>query len=114
MSQEYIREIYIYGDDFWKFYYSQDEKAQKKIDWVLDLVRTLKMIPERFFKHIEGSDGLFEIRIKVGNNIYRIFCFFDEGNLVILLNGFQKKSQKTPKKEIRKAEGLKKEYYEKK
>ncbi len=70
------------------------------------------MVPEKFFKHLEGTNGLFEMRVKVGSNIYRIFCFLDEGNLVILLNGFQKKSNKTPKNEIVKAERLKKEYYE--
>jgi phage-related protein len=69
------------------------------------------MIPEKFFKHIEGTNGLFEIRIKVGSDIFRIFCFFDEGKLVILLNGFQKKSDKTPKNEIEKAERLKQKYY---
>jgi len=63
---------------------------------------------------LTGTEGLFEIRVQVGNNIYRIFCFFDKGNLVILLSGFQKKSQNTPRKEIRKAELLKQEYYEKK
>lgn len=61
-----------------------------------------------------GTDGLFEVRVQVGNNIFRVFCFFDKGNLVILLSGFQKKDQKTPKKEIKKAEKLKNEYYENK
>ena len=89
-----MRDIYVYGTDFWDFYNNQTKKVQDKIDWVIDLIRTLPMIPERFFKHLEGTDGLFEIRIKVSNNIFRVFCFFDRGNLVILLNGFQKKSQK--------------------
>lgn len=70
------------------------------------------MIPDKFFKHLEGTDGLFEIRVKVGSDIYRIFCFFDKGNLVILLNGFQKKTDKTPKNEIIKAEKLKQKYHE--
>jgi phage-related protein len=70
------------------------------------------MIPEKFFKHLEGTDGLFEIRIKVGSDIFRILCFFDEGNLIILLNWFQKKRDKTPKNEIEKAERLKVKYYE--
>jgi len=72
------------------------------------------MVPEKFFKHLAGTDGLYEIRVKVGSSIFRIFCFFDKGKLVILLNGFQKKKQKTPKNEIVKAERLKKEYYESK
>ena len=60
---------------------------------------------------MEGSDGLYEIRVEVGSNIFRVFSFFDQGKLVILLNGFQKKSVKTPKSEIQLAEKLKKEYY---
>jgi phage-related protein len=70
------------------------------------------MVPEKFFKHLEGTEGLFEIRIKSGSDIFRILCFFDEGNLIILLNGFQKKTEKTSESEIEKAERLKKRYYE--
>jgi len=107
-----MRKTYVYGNDFWAFYYSQKSEVQDKIDWVIGLVRTLKMVPEKFFKYLEGSDGLFEIKIKVGSDIYRIFCFFDKGNLIILLNGFQKKTDKTPKNEIEKAQRLKQKYYE--
>jgi len=81
---------------------------------VIGLVRTLRIVPEKFLKHLEGTDGLYEMRIKVGNNIFRVFCFFDEGNLVILLGGFQKKSEKTPRKEIMNAEKIKDEYYHEK
>ena len=107
-----MRTTYVYGTEFWDFYYAQRSEVQDKIDWVIGLVRSLEMIPEKFFKHIEGTNGLFEIRIKVGSDIFRIFCFFDEGKLVILLNGFQNKSDKTPKNEIEKAERLKQKYYE--
>ena len=72
------------------------------------------MVPEKFFKHLKGTTGLFEIRIKSGSDIFRILCFFDEENLIILLNGFQKKTEKTPKNEIEKAERLKKKCYEEK
>jgi phage-related protein len=72
------------------------------------------MVPERFFKHLEGTDGIYEMRVKVGSDIYRIFCFFDKGQLIILLNGFQKKKDKTPRQEIIRAERLKKEYYDNK
>lgn len=72
------------------------------------------MVPEKFFKHLAGTEGLFEIRIRVGTDIYRIFCFFDEGKLIILLNGFRKKTDKTPKNEIEKAGRLKLKYYEEK
>jgi phage-related protein len=78
------------------------------------LISQLDRIPIKYFKHIEGSDGLYEIRVEVGSNIFRVFSFFDEGKLVILLNGFQKKSEKTPKNEIELANKLKKQYYEEK
>ena len=107
-----MRTTYVYGNEFWDFYYAQRTEVQDKIDWVIGLVRSLRMVPEKFFKHLEGTEGLFEIRIKVGSDIFRIFCFFDEGNLVILINGFQKKTDKTPKNEIEKAERLKQRYYE--
>ena len=70
------------------------------------------IVPEKYLRHMEGTKGLFEMRIKVGSNIYRIFCLFDEDQLVILLNGFQKKTQKTPKNELKKAIELQKQYYE--
>jgi phage-related protein len=107
-----MRTTYVYGNEFWDFYYAQRTEVQDKIDWVIGLVRSLRIVPEKFFKHLEGTEGLFEIRIKVGSDIFRIFCFFDEGNLVILINGFQKKTEKTPKNEIEKAERLKQKYYE--
>ena len=107
-----MRTTYVYGNEFWDFYYAQRSEVQNKIDWVIGLVRSLRMVPEKFFKHLKDTEGLFEIRIKVGSDIFRIFCFFDEGNLVILINGFQKKSEKTPKNEIEKAERLKQKYYE--
>lgn len=113
-EEKFSRTIQVYGNEFWAFYNAQTKKVQAKIDMVIGLVRVLKVVPEKFFKHIEGSDGLFELRIKVGSDIYRIFCFFDKGNLVILLNGFQKKTNKAPRNEIIKAERLKKEYYESK
>ena len=108
------RNISVYKNYFWDFYNSQTKDVQDKIDWVIGLVQGLRVVPKKYFDHLTGTEGLFEIRVQVGNNIYRIFCFFDKGNLVILLTGFQKKSQKTPRKEIRKAELLKQEYYEKK
>ena len=74
----------------------------------------MERVSERFLKHIEGSKGLYEIRIEVSSDIYRVFCFFDEGRLVILIKGFQKKSQKTPKTEIELAERLMKEYFDNK
>ena len=108
------RKTIVYKDFFWEFYNAQNAEVQTKIDWTIGIVRTLQFIPSKYFDHLTGTDGLFEMRIKVNSNIYRVFCCFDEGNLVILFNGFQKKSQKTPKSEIDKATKLKKEYFEEK
>lgn len=74
----------------------------------------MERVPKKFLEHLTGTNGLYEIRVKYQSNIYRIFCCFDEGNLVVLFNGFQKKSQKTPTKEIEKAKKLKKAYFEQK
>ena len=92
----------------------QEPKVQVKITKVIELVEQLEHIPTKNFRFIEGTDGLYEIRIQLGNNIFRVFCFFDEGRLVVLLSGFQKKTQKTPPKEIERAERLMKEYYKEK
>ncbi len=105
------REIKFYEKYFVEFYLSLDSSVQEKIEYVFKLIRTVDRIPQKFIKHIESTDGLYEIRIKVGSDIYRVFCCFDEGKIVILFNGFQKKSQKTPKKEIDRALRLKNEYF---
>jgi phage-related protein len=111
VAERLLRNTFVYKNYFWDFYNSQNLKVQDKVDFVIGLVRTLRFVPEKFLKHLEGTDGLYEMRIKVGSNIFRVFCFFDEGNLVILLGGFQKKSERTPQKEIAKAEKQKMEYY---
>lgn len=80
----------------------------------MGLISTIDRVPEKYFKHMEDSDGIFEIRVEVGTNIYRAFSFFDKGQLIVVVNGFQKKSQKTPKKEIELAERLKKQYFDEK
>ena len=105
------RQIVFYKGYFREFFDAQSEKVKQKIDFVLDLVRTVDRIPEKFFKHMEGTEGLYEIRVKVGNDIFRIFCFFDEGRLVVTINGFQKKTDKTPKNELDKALKIKTEYF---
>ena len=108
------REIIFFEDYFNAFYKTQTQKVRDKIDFVLILVSTVQKIPEKYFKHITGSDGLYELRVQLGSNIYRIFCCFDEGNVVVLFNGFQKKTQKTPKNEIELAENIKKDYFNQK
>ncbi len=105
------RKLSTYGKYFLEFYNKLDKDLQEKIDWVFELVKTVDIIPKKYFKHLESTDGLFEIRIEYERNIYRIFCFFDEGNLVILINAFQKKTQKTPKSEIEFAKKLKRQYF---
>ena len=90
---------------------AQPQKVQSKILQILRVIEEVEVIPRNYLAHIEGTDGLFEIRIQFGGNIFRVFCFFDERKLVVLLSGFQKKSQKTPKSEIDRAERLMKEYY---
>ena len=109
-----IREIFFFGDYFRDFFDKQSEKIKTKIDYVLYLIANTVRVPAKFLKHIEGSDNLYEIRVNVERNIIRIFCFFDKGKLIVVLNAFQKKSQKTPKKEIELAEKLKKEYFKQK
>ncbi|TRZ66255.1 type II toxin-antitoxin system RelE/ParE family toxin [bacterium] len=108
------RKILFFREYFLDFYLGLDAKDQEKIEYVLDMVKNLQWIPKKFLKHIVGTDGLFEIRVSSFNSDYRIFCFFDSGMLVILLTGFQKKSQKTPKKEIEHALNLMKEYLKEK
>ena len=96
------------------FYAAQPAKVQEKIEYVFQMIRNVDQVPRKFLVHLTGTDGLFEIRVEYGSNIFRIFCCFDKGNLVVLFNGFQKKSQKTPKQEIELAEKLKKEYFDSK
>jgi len=108
-KQKY-RTIIFYKDYFDEFFVMQPDKVKDKIIWTFGLIEELQRVPETYLKHIENTDGLFEIRVQLGSNIFRIFCFFDKGQLVVLANGFQKKTQKTPKQEIEKALKIKKEY----
>ena len=108
---EKIREIVAYKDYFEDFLTKQPVKVQDKIFKILEAIETLERIPTNYLKYIVGTNGLYEARIQLATDIWRIFCFFDNGRLVILLNGFQKKKQKTPKSEIEKAITLMNEYY---
>jgi len=110
MESEKIRQIFLYKDYFSDFYEKQKQKVREKIVWTFRVIETIPQVPTEYLKHIEGTDGLYEIRIHLGSDMFRIFCFFDEGKLVVLANGFQKKTQKTPKKEIEKALKIKEEY----
>jgi len=107
-----MRRLEPFQDYYWGFYNKQSKSVKTKIDYVMHIIMTVEIIPKKFFKHVE--DGIYEIRIKSGNNIYRVFSFFDEGKLIILLHGFTKKTQKLPRKEIDKAVKLRRVYYESK
>ena len=88
---------------------AQTQTVRDKINFVLKVVETQRIIPKKFFRIIEGSDGIYEVRVEIESNIYRIFCCMDGGAVVVLFHGFQKKTQKTPMKEIKRAEAIKKE-----
>ena len=108
-NQKY-RKIIFYKNYFQDFFDKQNKKVKAKIVWTFDLVEDLQRVPETYLKYIEETDGLYEIRVQLGSDIFRIFCFFDQRQWVVLANGFQKKTQKTPKKEIEMAIKIKAEY----
>ena len=105
-----IREVVAYKNHFEDFLKSQPIKIQNKIFKIIEAVETIDMIPANYLKHINDIKGLYEIRVQLGSNIWMVFCFFERGRIVILLNGFCKKTDKTPKHEIQKAIVLMNEY----
>ena len=109
-----VREVIAFENHFENFLLEQPKKVQDKIFKIIEAIETLERVPSNYLKAMEGTNGLFEARIQLGSNIWRVFCFFDNGKLVILLNGFQKKTQKTPKNEIEKALRLMAKYYNEK
>jgi phage-related protein len=111
---ERIRQIIYYKKYFLDFFDQQTTRVKEKIDHVLFVVTVAERIPRKFFQHLEGTDGLYEIRVEFQGNIYRIFCCFDEGQVIVLFNGFQKKSQKTPAGELERALNIMIEYFDEK
>ena len=107
-----VRTVISYKNHFEDFLLKQPLKVQNKIFKVIEAIETFERVPSNYLKAITGTNGLYEARIKLASNIWRIFCFFDKGKLVILLNGFSKKTQKTPKREINKALKLMAQYYQ--
>jgi len=103
------RQIIFYKHYFVDFYLELPENAQEKIEYVFKIIRSVQNVPGKFLGHM--ADGIYEIRVEFESNIYRFFCCFDKGNLVVLFNGFQKKTRKTPKKELDLALKLKDEYF---
>ena len=114
MSVNFIRQVVFYQNYYLNFFEDLKPRVKKKFNWTIQLIATLERIPEKYFKHITGSSGIYEIRVEVGSEIYRVFSFFDKGRLVVLINGFQKKTPKTPSKELDLAEKLKKQYFDEK
>jgi phage-related protein len=110
MKDKRCRQIVFYKNYFQDFFDKQNKKVKAKIVWTLDLIEELERVPETYLKHIENVESLYEIRVQIGNDIFRIFCFFEKGKIIVLVNGFQKKSQKTPRKEIEIALKIKAEY----
>ena len=108
------RELFFFKNYFKDFYDKQRPKVKKRIIWTLKVIEDVDRIPEIYFKHVEGTDGIYEIRVQSGNDIFRIFSFFDKNKLVIVGQGFQKKTQKTPQNQLNLAEKIRKEYYESK
>ncbi|MDE6340962.1 MAG: type II toxin-antitoxin system RelE/ParE family toxin [Muribaculaceae bacterium] len=106
-----VREVITYKHYFEDFFKQQSRKVQDKIIKVLDILEQVERVPSTYLKYIEGTDGLFEVRIQLGSNVFRIFCCFDGNKMVVLFSGFQKKTQKTPPGEIARAERIMKEYY---
>lgn len=114
MTDFYERQVVAYKKYFLDFYNAQLHNVQVKIEWTLQLLRVTRQVPGKYFRHMEGTKGLYEVRVEVSGNIFRIFSFFDDGNLVVLGNGFQKKTQKTPKQEIVRALKIMEEYFNEK
>ena len=112
MEKNFARKVVYYKSYYLDFFQDQTDAVKLKFNWTLGIIATMERVPDKFFKHID--DGIYEVRVEVSGNIFRVFSFFDEGQLIVLINGFQKKSQKTPKNEIVLAKKIKKEYlYEK-
>ena len=104
------RWVETYKEYFNDFFVQQNQKVKDKIIWTLELIEDLKYVLDKFLKNVDGK--LYKIRIKQGSDIFRIFAFFDSGKLIILANGFQKKTNKLPKSEINKAIRIMAKYFE--
>lgn len=111
-DRKYCRQIMPFQNYFKDFKKTLSIDVLKKIYQVFIYIMTEERIPVKYLKSIEGTKGLYEIRIEESGNIYRIFCCFDDGNIIVLFNAFQKKTQKTPSNHIAKAKKIMKDYFE--
>ena len=114
MKKENVRRVIVFGNHFKEFRRTLDREALKKMYQVITLIMRMEVVPVKFLRAIKGRKGLYEIRSESGGNAYRVFCFFDEGQLVVLLNGFLKKTRKAPIDQLNTAEALMKQYFEQK
>ena len=105
-----FRTALFYKNYFENFFIQQNNRVKEKTLWTIRLIEDVEVVPSIYLKSISGIDGIYEIRIQTGSDIFRIFCFFDKENLIVIGNGFQKKTQKTPKNEITKAIQIKLKY----
>ncbi len=112
MPENFIREIFYYENHYLDFFDSLRPEVKRKFNWTLQLIATVDRVPKKYFEHMTNSSGIYEIRVESGSDIFRVFSFFDKGKLIVLLNGFQKKTQKTPKNVLELAEKLKKQYFD--
>ncbi len=110
-ERKYVRQVVAYANYFKDFKKTLRKETLQKVYQVFIYIMTLEQVPVKFLKAITGVTGLYEIRVEEGGNIYRIFCCMDDDRLVILFNGFQKKSQKTPPEEIERAKRIMNEYF---
>jgi phage-related protein len=111
MRERVIRDIFFYENHYLDFFEKLKPEVKKKFNWTLQLIATIDRVPEKYFKNMTNSTGIYEVRVEVGSDIFRVFGFFDKGNLIILVNGFQKKIRKTPGGELTLAERLKAQYF---
>ena len=109
MKKKY-RNIVFYRNYFEDFFLEQSKRVKAKIIWTIQLIEEIERIPAYYLKSIIGSSGLYELRVHYGSNAYRIFCFFKRKYQLILINGFQKKTNKIPHREIERARKIKEEY----
>jgi phage-related protein len=114
MQPQKYRSVVLFRNYFQEFLDGQKQKVKDKVGWTLKLLEEFELIPETYLKHLSGTEGLYEIRVQSGNDIFRIFCFFDEGRIIVLMNGFHKKTQKTPRQALLRAIKIKQQYYEEK
>jgi phage-related protein len=105
-----FRTAFFYEKHFERFFIRQNNRVKGKILWTIGLIEDIEVVPSNYLKSVTGTNGIYEIRVQTGSDIFRIFCFFDKENLVVIGNGFQKKTQKTPKNEIIKAIQIKLNY----